>query len=67
MVVLDVPGLLADHLRATRDAAVREALHCGRIIRRGQGHSVRVTALLALHQAALKQCAALATAPPGWA
>ena len=59
-VVLDVPGLLADHLQATRDAAVRDALHSGRTIRRGQGYSVRVTAPLALHQAALRQCAALA-------
>ncbi|MDJ0344200.1 recombinase family protein [Streptomyces sp. H10-C2] len=59
-VVLDMPGLLADLLQDTRDTAVREALHRGRTIRRGQGYSVRVTAPLALHQAALKQCAALA-------
>jgi putative DNA-invertase from lambdoid prophage Rac len=57
-VVLDLPGLLADHLRETPDAAVREALHSGRIIRRGQGHTVRVTAPLALHRTA--QCVALA-------
>jgi putative DNA-invertase from lambdoid prophage Rac len=57
---IDVPGLLTDHLQGTRDTAVHEALHSGRTIRRGQGYSVRVTAPLALHQAALKQCAALA-------
>ncbi|MFI9352502.1 recombinase family protein [Streptomyces lydicus] len=58
-VVLDLPGLLADHLRQTGDAAVHDALQAGRIIRRGQGHSVRIAAPLVLHQAALKQCAAL--------
>jgi putative DNA-invertase from lambdoid prophage Rac len=57
---IDVPGLLAEHLKATRVAEIREALRGGRSIRRGQGYSVRVTAPLALHQATLKQCAALA-------
>ncbi|WP_331769611.1 hypothetical protein OG948_38355 (plasmid) [Embleya sp. NBC_00888] len=52
--------MLADHLGNTGDAAVREAVHNGRTIRRGQGHSVRVTAPLPLHQAVLKQCAPLA-------
>jgi DNA invertase Pin-like site-specific DNA recombinase len=59
-VILDMPGLLADHLQATPDAAVRDALHSGRTIRRGQGYSVRVIAPFPLHQAALQQCAALA-------
>jgi DNA invertase Pin-like site-specific DNA recombinase len=59
-VVLDVPGLLADHLRDTRDTAVGEALLSGRTIRRGQGYSVRVSAPLPLHRAVLQQCAALA-------
>ncbi|MBT2385542.1 hypothetical protein [Streptomyces sp. ISL-11] len=57
---IDVPGLLAEHLRATKVAEIREALRGGRAIRRGQGYSVRVTAPLLLHQATLKQCAALA-------
>ncbi|MFF0516514.1 hypothetical protein [Streptomyces sp. NPDC004250] len=57
---IDVPGLLADRLQGSRDTAVHEALHNGRTIRRGQGYSVRVTAPIALHQAALKRCAALA-------
>ncbi|MCP3757003.1 hypothetical protein [Streptomyces sp. TBY4] len=55
-----MPGLFADHLEDAQDAAVHEALRSGRTIRRGQGYSVRVTAPLALHQAALEQCAALA-------
>ncbi|WP_236655477.1 recombinase family protein [Streptacidiphilus carbonis] len=58
--VLDVPGLLAEHLQSTEDASVRGALRGGRVIRRGQGYSMRVTAPLAFHQAALAQCAALA-------
>ncbi|MFE5028596.1 hypothetical protein ACFRAO_36165 [Streptomyces sp. NPDC056656] len=59
-MVLNVPGLLTDHLQGTEDAAVREALLGGGTVRRGQGHSVRVTAPLALHRAALQQRAALA-------
>lgn len=57
--MIDVPGLLAEHLKDTPDTAIREALRAGRTIRRGQGHSVRITAPLALHQAVLDQCAAL--------
>jgi DNA invertase Pin-like site-specific DNA recombinase len=67
-VVLDVPGLLADHLKNAQDAAVRDALLGGQAIRHGQGYSVRVTAPLTLHRAALQQCAALAddgSAPAG--
>lgn len=45
-LVLDLPGLLADHLRAVGDEAVLQAIDAGRTIRRGQGHSVRVTARL---------------------
>ncbi|MFB4310284.1 helix-turn-helix domain-containing protein [Actinomadura sp. GTD37] len=36
-VTLDLPGLLADHLRAVGDDTIRQALIWGRIIRRGQG------------------------------
>jgi putative DNA-invertase from lambdoid prophage Rac len=50
---------VADHLQSTGQAAVREALRGGRTVHRGQGYSVRVAAPLALHQAALQQCAAL--------
>ncbi|MGW4438101.1 helix-turn-helix domain-containing protein [Streptomyces sp. NPDC004596] len=59
-VVLDLPGLLADHLAAVDDETVRTALASGRTIRRGQGHSFRITAPLELHRTALQQAAALA-------
>ncbi|MGW4824700.1 hypothetical protein ACWEP4_38725, partial [Streptomyces sp. NPDC004227] len=67
-VVIDVPGLLVEHLQGTEDAAVRDALRDGRTIWRGKGYSLRVTAPLSVHQAALEACAALAVdgaAPAG--
>ncbi|MFP3963003.1 helix-turn-helix domain-containing protein [Actinomadura fulvescens] len=64
-VTLDLPGLLADHLNAAGDDAVRQALGAGRTIRRGQGHTVRVTAPIALHRAALRQSGALAAEGAG--
>ncbi|MET9078215.1 recombinase family protein [Streptomyces sp. NPDC004232] len=64
-VVLDLPGLLADHLRTAGAEAVRRALASGRTIRRGQGHSLRITAPLELHRAALQQSAALAADTAG--
>ncbi|MGW0720162.1 hypothetical protein ACWD3K_36320 [Streptomyces sp. NPDC002778] len=66
--MIDAPGLLAEHLEDTPDTAVRDALRVGRTIRRGRGYAVRITAPLALHQAALEQCTALAqggAAPSG--
>jgi DNA invertase Pin-like site-specific DNA recombinase len=57
---IDVPGLLAEYLKATEVPEIREALRGGRIIRHEQGHSVRVTAPLALHRAALRQCTTFA-------
>ncbi|WP_338146611.1 recombinase family protein [Streptomyces boncukensis] len=65
---IDVPGLLAEHLKATETAEIRDALSGGQTIRRGQGYSVRITAPRTLHQAVLTQCAALAgdgSAPAG--
>jgi putative DNA-invertase from lambdoid prophage Rac len=59
IVILDLPGLLADHLRAAGDGPIRQALTTGQIIRRGQGHSVRLAAPLALHRAALEHSVAL--------
>ncbi|MFE0779077.1 resolvase [Streptomyces sp. NPDC058861] len=57
LVVLDVPGLLAEHLRtAAPDTAVRDPLAAGHTIRRGQDYSVRVTAALSVHRAALDLC-----------
>jgi putative DNA-invertase from lambdoid prophage Rac len=65
LVALDLPGLLADRLRILGDEAVRHAIDSGRTIRRGQGHTLRVTAPLALHRAALEQSAALAASSAG--
>ncbi|MET9083230.1 hypothetical protein ABZX77_15265 [Streptomyces sp. NPDC004237] len=55
-----MPSLLAEHLKTTEAAEIRDALRADRTIRRGQGYSVRVTAPLTLHQTTLKQCTALA-------
>jgi DNA invertase Pin-like site-specific DNA recombinase len=63
-VMLDLPGLIADHLNAAGDEDVRHALGGGQTVRRGQGHSVRLSAPVGLHRAALDQSAALATAGP---
>lgn len=63
-IVLDIPGLLAEHLRAAGNEEVRQALLAGQTVRRGQGHSLRLSAAVDLHRAALAQSAALATAGP---
>lgn len=64
-VTLDLPGQLADHLRAVGDDAIREALIWGRIIRRGNGYSIRLTMPLDLHHAVLQQSTALAAEGAG--
>ncbi|WP_440072235.1 recombinase family protein [Streptosporangium sp. OZ121] len=64
-ITLDLPGLLADYLRTAGDDAVHQAIAAGQTIRRGQGYSVRVTAPLTLHRAALQQSAALAKQAAG--
>jgi putative DNA-invertase from lambdoid prophage Rac len=64
-VTLDLPGLLADHLNAAGDDTVRQGLAAARTIRRGQGHSGRLTAPLTLHRAALHQSATLAAPGAG--
>ncbi|WP_433191217.1 recombinase family protein [Actinoallomurus sp. CA-150999] len=56
-VKLDLPGLLADHLHTAGDDTIRQALATGRTIRCGQGHTIRLTAPLELHHAALQQSA----------
>ncbi|MFF7369822.1 recombinase family protein [Streptomyces tricolor] len=61
VITLDLPGLLADHLLVGGNETVRTALASGRTIRRGQGHSLRITAPLELHRTALQHAAALAT------
>ncbi|WP_433252666.1 recombinase family protein [Actinomadura nitritigenes] len=64
-VTLDLPGLLADHLRIVGDDTIREALIWGRIIRRGKGYSVRLTMPLEFHHAVLQQSTALAAEGAG--
>ncbi|MFJ1933388.1 hypothetical protein ACIOGZ_12120 [Kitasatospora sp. NPDC088160] len=64
-MVLNLPGLLADHLATVGDETVRQTLASGRTIRRGQGHSLRITAPLNLHRTAPQQSAALAADTAG--
>ena len=64
-MTLDLPGLLADHLHAAGDDTIQPALATGRTIRRGQGRTVRLTAPLELHDAALQQSSALAADTAG--
>ncbi|MFJ9412485.1 recombinase family protein [Streptomyces sp. NPDC101393] len=54
VVVVDVPGLVAENLVDVVDDAVRQALAAGQTIRRGQGYSVRVTAPLSVHLAMIE-------------
>jgi DNA invertase Pin-like site-specific DNA recombinase len=66
VVVVDVPGLVAEHLADAAEDAVRQALQDGQTIRRGQGYSVRVTAPLSVHLAMVEQsAAALMQSPAG--
>ncbi|MFE9437038.1 recombinase family protein [Streptomyces sp. NPDC006640] len=60
VVVIDVPGLVAEQLLVAEDDAIRDALAAGQTVRRGQGYSLRVAAPLGVHQAALAACAVLA-------
>lgn len=62
-VTVNVPGLVAEHLHASPDTAVREAVRDGETIRRGQGYSVRVTAPLSVHQAMAEETAHLIGTP----
>ncbi|MFD5935682.1 recombinase family protein [Streptomyces sp. NPDC060333] len=57
VVVVDVPGLVAEHLADVADEAVRQALADGQTIRRGQGYSVRVTAPASVHRAMIEHSA----------
>ncbi|MFE2528762.1 recombinase family protein [Streptomyces sp. NPDC059382] len=66
VVVVDVPGLVAEHLVDVADDAVRQALADGQTIRRGQGYSVRVTAPVSVHVAMIEHSAtALMQSPAG--
>ncbi|MEU5927099.1 recombinase family protein [Streptomyces antimycoticus] len=56
-VTLDMPGKVADFLRATElDDAERAALDRGVTVRRGQGYTLRVTTTPAVHRGLLTRC-----------
>ncbi|WP_399880018.1 resolvase [Streptomyces sp. BBFR51] len=56
-VVLDLPGKVADFLRASDlDDAERATLDQGVTVRRGQGYTLRVTATPAIHRRLLDLC-----------
>ncbi|MER8087805.1 hypothetical protein ACFVZR_33215 [Streptomyces sp. NPDC058316] len=56
-VTLDMPGKVADFLRAADlEPAERAALDHGMTVRRGQGYTLRVTAAPAVHRQFLARC-----------
>ncbi|MDH6629348.1 DNA invertase Pin-like site-specific DNA recombinase [Streptomyces sp. LBL] len=56
-VTLDMPGKVADYLRTTElEPAERAALDHGTTVRRGQGYTLRVSAVPALHRQLLARC-----------
>jgi DNA invertase Pin-like site-specific DNA recombinase len=56
-VTLDMPGKVADFLRsADLEPAERAALDQGATVRRGQGYTLRVTAVPAVHRQLLDRC-----------
>ncbi|QIP74634.1 recombinase family protein [Streptomyces sp. VN1] len=56
-VVLDMPGKVADFLRAAElEPAERAVLDQGVTIRRGQGYTLRITAVPAVHSQLLSHC-----------
>lgn len=56
-VALDMPGKVADYLRTTElKPADRAALNQGVAVRRGQGYTLRVTAVPAVHRQLLACC-----------
>ncbi|GAA2970274.1 recombinase family protein [Streptomyces enissocaesilis] len=56
-VTLDMPGKVADFLRATElDPAERAVLDQGMTVRRGQGYTLRVSAVPAVHRQLLDRC-----------
>ncbi|MFH8983372.1 recombinase family protein [Streptomyces varsoviensis] len=56
-VVLDMPGKVADFLRSAElKPAERAALDQGVTVRRGQGHTLRVSAVPAVHRQFLDRC-----------
>ncbi|QCX82605.1 Putative DNA-invertase (plasmid) [Streptomyces sp. YIM 121038] len=56
-VTLDMPGMVADHLRTTElEPAERAALDQGTTVRRGQGYTLRVSVVPAVHRQLLARC-----------
>ncbi|WP_411123849.1 recombinase family protein [Streptomyces sp. x-19] len=56
-VILDIPGKVADYLRTTElEPAERAALDQGTTVRRGQGYTLRVSAVPAVHRQLLAHC-----------
>ncbi|MGD9483445.1 resolvase [Streptomyces sp. TRM70308] len=56
-ITFDMPGKVADFLRAADlEPAERDALDQGVTVRRGQGYTLRVTAVLAMHRGLLDRC-----------
>ncbi|MGW8333496.1 recombinase family protein [Streptomyces sp. NPDC055897] len=56
-VALDMPGKVADYLRTTElEPAERAALDQGVAVRRGQGYTLRVSAVPAVHRQLLARC-----------
>ncbi|WP_234391907.1 resolvase [Streptomyces sp. WM6378] len=56
-IVLDMPGKVADFLRAAElEPAERDALDRGVTLRRGQGYTLRVSTTPAVHQQLLAGC-----------
>ncbi|WP_236573200.1 hypothetical protein [Streptomyces sp. GS7] len=56
-VTLDMPGKVADFLRAAElEPAERDALDQGVTVRRGQGYTLRVSAVPAVHRGLLARC-----------
>ncbi|MEV7020073.1 hypothetical protein [Streptomyces sp. NPDC093991] len=56
-VALDMPGKVADFLRAAElEPAERAALDQGVTVRRGQGYTLRVSAVPAVHRGLLARC-----------
>ncbi|MFD9100305.1 recombinase family protein [Streptomyces virginiae] len=56
-VALDMPGKVADYLRTTElEPVERVALDRGTTVRRGQGYTLRVTAVPAVHHQLLARC-----------
>ncbi|MFK4600467.1 recombinase family protein [Streptomyces pristinaespiralis] len=59
-VTLDMPGKVADYLRTTElEPAEHAALDQGTTVRRGQGYTLRVSAVPAVHRGLLARCQSL--------